>query len=48
VVAETRPDVVTMDVEMPGMGGLEAVERLMDETPTPVLMLSAHTAEGRR
>ena len=46
VVAETRPDVVTMDVEMPGMGGLEAVERLMDVTPTPVLMLSAHTAEG--
>ena len=46
VVAETRPDVVTMDVEMPGMGGLEAVERLMEETPTPVLMLSAHTAEG--
>jgi len=46
VVAETRPDVVTMDVEMPGMGGIEAVERLMDETPTPVLMLSAHTAEG--
>ena len=46
VVAETRPDVVTMDVEMPGMGGLEAVERLMEETPTPVLMLSAHTDEG--
>ncbi len=46
VVGETRPDVVTMDVEMPGMGGLEAVERLMAETPTPVLMLSAHTAEG--
>ena len=46
VVAETRPDVVTMDVEMPGMGGLEAVERIMDETPTPVLMLSAHTDDG--
>ena len=46
VVAETAPDVVTMDVEMPGMGGLEAVERLMEETPTPVLMLSAHTDEG--
>ena len=46
VIDKTRPDVVTMDVEMPGMGGLEAVERLMDETPTPVLMLSAHTAEG--
>ncbi|WP_418281299.1 chemotaxis-specific protein-glutamate methyltransferase CheB [Halorubrum sp. DTA98] len=46
VVAAKRPDVVTMDVEMPGMGGLEAVERLMAETPTPVLMLSAHTDEG--
>ena len=46
VVAEERPDVVTMDVEMPGMDGLEAVERLMDETPTPVLMLSAYTDEG--
>ena len=46
VVAETRPDVVTMDVEMPGMNGIEAVERLMAETPTPVLMLSAHTDAG--
>ncbi|GAB6879665.1 protein-glutamate methylesterase CheB [Halorubrum gandharaense] len=46
VVDDERPDVVTMDVEMPGMGGLEAVERLMAETPTPVLMLSAHTDEG--
>ena len=46
VVASEQPDVVTMDVEMPGMDGLEAVDRLMDETPTPVLMLSAHTDEG--
>ena len=46
IVAETRPDVVTMDVEMPGMGGLEAVERIMTETPTPILMLSAHTDDG--
>ena len=45
-VAEHRPDVVTMDVEMPRMGGLEAVEAIMDETPTPILMLSAHTDEG--
>jgi two-component system chemotaxis response regulator CheB len=46
LVAEHRPDVVTMDVEMPEMDGLEAVERIMDETPTPILMLSAHTEEN--
>ncbi|ESP89568.1 protein-glutamate methylesterase/protein-glutamine glutaminase [Candidatus Halobonum tyrrellensis] len=46
VVAETDPDVVTMDVEMPRMNGIEAVERLMAERPTPVLMLSAYTDEG--
>jgi two-component system chemotaxis response regulator CheB len=42
-VTEHEPDVVTMDVEMPGMGGIEAVERIMEERPTPILMLSAHT-----
>ncbi|MFB6201597.1 MAG: chemotaxis response regulator protein-glutamate methylesterase [Halorhabdus sp.] len=40
------PDVVTMDVEMPEMNGIEAVERIMAESPTPVLMLSAHTDEN--
>jgi two-component system chemotaxis response regulator CheB len=38
-----RPDVVTMDHEMPGTNGTEAVERIMRECPTPVLMLSAYT-----
>ena len=45
-VHEHRPDVVTMDVEMPEMDGLAAVERIMAERPTPVLMLSAHTDDG--
>jgi two-component system chemotaxis response regulator CheB len=40
------PDVVTMDVEMPEMNGIEAVDQIMDEQPTPVLMLSAHTDEN--
>jgi two-component system chemotaxis response regulator CheB len=45
-VAEHGPDVVTMDVEMPEMNGIEATERIMAEQPTPVLMLSAHTDEN--
>jgi len=45
-VAELDPDVVTMDVEMPEMNGIEAVDRIMSENPTPVLMLSAHTDEN--
>ncbi|MFC6725119.1 response regulator, partial [Halobium palmae] len=46
VVGETRPDVVTMDLEMPTMNGIEAVEAIMADTPTPILMLSAHTEDG--
>ncbi|WP_299331443.1 chemotaxis-specific protein-glutamate methyltransferase CheB [Haloplanus sp.] len=45
-VREIRPDVVTMDLQMPDVGGLEAVERIMNDCPTPILMLSAHTADG--
>ena len=45
-VREHEPDVVTMDVEMPEMNGIEAVEEIMATTPTPVLMLSAHTDEN--
>lgn len=48
VVAEREPDVVTMDVEMPRMDGIEAVEEIMATTPTPILMLSAHTEAGAK
>lgn len=41
-----RPDVVTMDVAMPQMDGLAALERIMAECPTPVVMLSSLTGEG--
>lgn len=40
------PDVVTLDVEMPGMNGLDFLERLMRLRPTPVVMLSSLTSEG--
>ncbi|WP_136716426.1 chemotaxis-specific protein-glutamate methyltransferase CheB [Halorientalis salina] len=46
MVEEHEPDVVTMDVKMPGMGGIEAVERIMATRPTPVVMLSRYTEEG--
>ena len=41
-----RPDVVTLDIKMPRMGGLEALRRIMTECPVPVLLLSSLTAEG--
>jgi two-component system chemotaxis response regulator CheB len=44
--AALRPDVVTLDVQMPRMGGLEALKRIMAECPTPVLLLSSLTREG--
>lgn len=40
------PDVVTLDVEMPRMNGLEALAVIMKEMPRPVLMVSSLTSEG--
>jgi two-component system chemotaxis response regulator CheB len=45
-VHQLEPDLVTMDVEMPGLDGLSALGYIMSETPRPVVMLSAHTTEG--
>ncbi|ELZ00494.1 chemotaxis protein CheB [Natrialba asiatica] len=45
-VTSFDPAVVTMDVEMPELGGIEAVERIMADNPTLILMLSAYTSEG--
>ena len=36
-----KPDVITMDLMMPGMGGLEATSRIMEECPAPIVMVSA-------
>ncbi|MGB2129837.1 MAG: protein-glutamate methylesterase/protein-glutamine glutaminase [Marinobacterium sp.] len=48
MVKRLKPDVVTMDVEMPQMNGIEAVRIIMREAPTNVLMLSSLTHEGAR
>lgn len=47
-VAELKPDVITMDYEMPVMDGITAVKRIMAATPTPILMFSSLTHEGAR
>ncbi len=46
MAARLAPDVITMDVEMPVMNGIEAVRRIMAGRPRPVLMISALTRQG--
>lgn len=41
-----RPDILTMDLELPGISGPDAVKAVMDAHPLPVLVLSAHTPRG--
>ena len=45
-INELNPDVITLDVNMPGMDGLTALKHIMIMKPTPVVMLSAYTQEG--
>ena len=47
-VVRLRPDVVTMDIEMPIMDGLHALKEIMRLCPTPVLMVSSLTKEGAK
>ncbi|MCB2014336.1 MAG: response regulator [Sphingobium sp.] len=46
LIKETDPDVVTLDIAMPGMDGMAVLERIMKKEPRPVIMLSSLMREG--
>jgi two-component system chemotaxis response regulator CheB len=43
-----KPDVVTLDLEMPRMDGRTALQRIVDDFQLPVILVSAHTSKGAR
>ena len=45
-IADVKPDVITLDWELPGMNGLDVLNRIMESAPTPVVMFSAYTKKG--
>lgn len=46
LVQKLKPDVVTLDIEMPRMDGLTALKHIMEKNPTPVMMVSSLTTDG--
>jgi len=46
LIKQTDPDVITLDIAMPGMGGMEVLQRIMKKEPRPVIMLSSLMREG--
>ena len=46
MVAKYKPNVVTMDIEMPVMDGITAVKKIMAVNPLPILMFSSLTHQG--
>jgi len=44
-VAQLKPDIITLDVEMPRMNGIEALKQIMAKNPVPVIMVSSLTTE---
>ena len=45
-IEELRPDVITLDLEMPRMDGMETLRLIMRRTPLPVILVSTHSKEG--
>ncbi|MGA8431412.1 MAG: chemotaxis response regulator protein-glutamate methylesterase [Candidatus Sulfotelmatobacter sp.] len=45
-IEELRPNVVTLDLEMPGMNGIDTLKEIMRSRPVPVIVFSSHSVEG--
>ena len=45
-IEDLRPNVVTLDLEMPGMNGIDALKEIMRRQPVPVIVFSSHSTEG--
>ncbi|MBB6125014.1 response regulator [Sphingobium subterraneum] len=46
LIAETDPDVITLDIAMPGTDGMQILRKIMSTQPRPVIMLSSLMREG--
>lgn len=45
-IEELKPNVVTLDLEMPGMNGIDTLKEIMRRRPVPVIVFSSHSTEG--
>jgi two-component system chemotaxis response regulator CheB len=45
-LSRLEPDLITMDLELPGISGLTAIEQIMSVRPTPILVISSHVLEN--
>ena len=45
-IEELKPNVVTLDLEMPGMNGIDTLKEIMRHNPVPVIVFSSHSTEG--